>query len=437
MRAIRLPSTPLKWLLASAIFHVIVAIIAFCLGHFSLMPALFDHDGLTIGLAFDNTIYRALQLELVQTLHSSGWQAWLDYQSPLHARLYSLCFAFFGKLFGYNILATEPLNLFYFLATLTFVYLLGRTIFNARAGLLAAIITALWPSMLLQSMQMVRDPLSNMCLLSLIWLLVVIVAVELTWQRGLLLVFGIVLTIALLWMARGNIWSIVVIALAATLSLLVVKMIVMKRVVTTNAVALVIVIAAALVIPTQIESTSLQDRKTPMAALSLQSAGSDMGPFTRLVKQIGNRRAAFHQGFAAKGSNIDADVSLLSVGDIFRYLPRAMAIGCFAPFPNMWFQAGSEVGRSGRLASGLEMVLMYLIYAAALVTLFFERKRLSMWLIFTVALAGMVGLGLIVANVGALYRLRYSFWIMLIVIGAQGLLIIEKRWIAGTQHSTQ
>jgi hypothetical protein len=74
------------------------------------------------------------------------------------------------------------------------------------------------------------------------------------------------------------------------------------------------------------------------------------------------------------------------------------------------------------------MLLMYLMYGAALFALWSERRRLPMWLSFLIASAGIVGLGLIVANVGALYRLRYAFWMMLIVIAVQGFVLIRERW---------
>jgi hypothetical protein len=38
-----------------------------------------------------------------------------------------------------------------------------------------------------------------------------------------------------------------------------------------------------------------------------------------------------------------------------------------------------------------------------------------------VAAIGMVGLGLVVVNAGALFRIRYVFWMMLIVLAAEGL----------------
>jgi len=207
----------------------------------------------------------------------------------------------------------------------------------------------------------------------------------------------------------------------------VVKMLLVKRFITTNLISLLVVIAISMVIPSQLKSTTTAEQKPPIAALSVQGIGGNMDPFTRLLKQIGQRRAGFQSGYAANRSTIDGEVRLLNVTDILRYLPRATAIGFLAPFPNMWLQVGGQAGRSGRLMSGLEMLLMYVMYLSALVALWFERKRIPMWLIFTVASAGIVGLGLIVANVGALYRLRYAFWILLIVIGAQGILLIRER----------
>ena len=64
---------------------------------------------------------------------------------------------------------------------------------------------------------------------------------------------------------------------------------------------------------------------------------------------------------------------------------------------------------------------MYFLYVVVGVCLWRERRRLAMWLVFLTATAAIVGMGLVVVNAGALYRLRYVFWIMLIVIAAQGL----------------
>jgi hypothetical protein len=154
-----------------------------------------------------------------------------------------------------------------------------------------------------------------------------------------------------------------------------------------------------------------------------------------LAKQIAIRREAFGIE-AADASNetapdlrspIDRNVRFNSVADIIRYLPRAVVIGFFAPFPGMWFSSGTEVGSVGRFLSGLETAFTYLIECLALAGLWRARKQLEAWLLFFILGMGVVALGLIVNNIGALYRLRYSFWILIVVLGAGGVNLLRHR----------
>jgi CHASE2 domain-containing sensor protein len=96
-------------------------------------------------------------------------------------------------------------------------------------------------------------------------------------------------------------------------------------------------------------------------------------------------------------------------------------IGSFAPFPYMWIESGS-FGRASRLASGFETLVMYAGYLVAGLCVWRERRNLKMWLVFLVATIGMLALGLVVVNAGALFRIRYVFWMMVIVLAARGLL---------------
>jgi hypothetical protein len=124
------------------------------------------------------------------------------------------------------------------------------------------------------------------------------------------------------------------------------------------------------------------------------------------------------------GSNVDNNLGFASTGDIVRYLPRAAAIGLFAPFPDMWFVRGVEVGRAGRLLSGLETAVIYVMETLALVGLWQRRRQLSTWLLVMVCVLGPIALGLVVANVSIIYRLRYAFFMLIIVLGADGGLLI-------------
>ena len=106
-----------------------------------------------------------------------------------------------------------------------------------------------------------------------------------------------------------------------------------------------------------------------------------------------------------------------STRDIVRFIPRAFVIGFFAPFPRMWVQTGT-FGLAVRVVSGLETLAMYLLYVAAGFCVWRERRNRKMWLLFLVATIGMLALGLVVVNAGALFRLRYVCWILMIVIAA-------------------
>jgi hypothetical protein len=104
-----------------------------------------------------------------------------------------------------------------------------------------------------------------------------------------------------------------------------------------------------------------------------------------------------------------------------------MVVGFFAPFPNLWIGAGKQVGGSGRMLSGFETLMSYMIECLALFGLWRARKDLSAWFVFLVITLGAVALGLVVGNIGALYRLRYPFWALLIIFGAAGVQYFFRR----------
>jgi len=122
----------------------------------------------------------------------------------------------------------------------------------------------------------------------------------------------------------------------------------------------------------------------------------------------------------ASGSSIDREYQINNFGDLIRYLPRAMAIGMFAPFPNMWFSAGAKLGISSRLLSGLETLFMYGIFPFSILGIWHTRRNLSTWYLVVVVFVSVIALGTIVVNIGALYRFRYAFWMITIVFGVGG-----------------
>jgi Dolichyl-phosphate-mannose-protein mannosyltransferase len=419
----RMQSNPQRWLLLAGAIHITLTLAIFLVGHFQLLPAFVDQYG-TAGAVSpfpaDAAAYRNLASDLANELQTNGLSAWLAIKAPLHCRLYSLLFATIGKLLGHNILAAEPLNLIYYLGVLACVYLLGREIFNPRAALVAAIITAVWPSFLLHSTQFLRDSLSILCLLGLLLLLTLLLTRMLTWSSGILTGVAGSTLLAFFWVIRGNMWNVVILAVGIALVLLLWRSIRARRFFTGNAIAIVLVALAMLLVPPRLESTSFAGHRLPVTPLAIPTTAQPApaeNVITRALRQIVNRRAGF-RSYRARESDIDADVRLTSAGDIVRFVPRATVIGFCAPFPRMWFQSGT-FGRAGRLLSGAETLAMYFLYVAAFVAVWRNRRRLELWLLFLVATIGTMALGLVVVNAGALYRLRYVFWIMFIIMAAE------------------
>jgi hypothetical protein len=417
--------TPQRWLVLAGAVHITLTLAIFLAGHFQFLPALVDESG-SVGAVSsflsDGAAYRNLASELANQLQANGFSAWLAIKAPLHCRLYSLLFVTIGRLLGHNILAAEPLNLIYYLGVLICVYLLGREIFNTRAALLAAIITGAWPSLLLHSTQLLRDSLSILCLLGLLLLLTLLLTRVLSWSNGIVAGVTGSAVVAFFWVIRGNMWNVVILAVGLGLVLLLWRTIHARRFFIGNTIAIVLVLLAMLLVPPRLESTTFAGHRLPVTPLAIPTTAQPApagNVIVRTLKQIMARRSGFHS-YRARESDIDADVRFTSTGDIVRFLPRATVIGFGAPFPQMWSQSGTT-GRAARLLSGAEMLAMYFLYLAAFVAVWRNRRRLELWLLFLVAAIGTLALGLVVVNAGALYRLRYVFWIMFIIMAAESL----------------
>ena len=411
----------IRYLILAGVIHIALTTTIFLIGHFQLLPNTFDVNGTGLTFAIDGTSYQRVASELAEVMQTNGAGAWINMKAPFHSRLHSLSFATLGRLLGHNILSAEPLNLVFYLTILSCVYFLGREVFNARAGFIAATIVALWPSFLLHSTQLIRDPMAISCFLALVLVLTLLLSREFAWRGSIALGASGALIASLFWLVRANMWNVLLVAIALTFVLLVSQMVHRRRLIIGNTLAWLVIVAVVLTVPGRMESTSLYGVKptvTPLAIPSTSQPTLREGMWTSILNQFKQRRSGF-RSYTSQASNIDRDVQFHTPGDIVKFIPRALVIGFFAPFPKMWVESGS-FGRAGRLLSGAETLVLYFLYLAASFCLWQERRNLRMWFVFLIAAAGLLALGLIVVNAGALFRLRYVFWILMIVIASRG-----------------
>jgi putative peptidoglycan lipid II flippase len=419
-------------LVAAAIWHISIVLTLFAVGKFQLAPARIYPNGIGAGFAIDTVHYQAQCVELSRILRTEGPVAWATWPTQLHLRFYSLPLAPVSRWITFNILTIEPVNLFYYLALLVLVFKIGERVFDYRSGLIAAGIVALWPSLLLHTTQLLRDPLLIVAVLFFIWCLVELLQRDLRLTRGLLLGIGSAAAVMMIRIVRQPFWYLIV-AAAATAILLVAARAWRERRVMAGAVLFGFLLITAVVVTPRFQPYFLKQQELRLGRTSTKDDLQKMP----LVAQIAASRGGFNSYYDDDGnvvpaldrSLIDTDIQVRSLGDVIRLVPRAIEVGLFAPFPNMWFQTGRQVGSSGRLLAGMETLITYMIECLALFGIWRARRSLSAWFLMVFVALGVVALGLAVNNVGTLYRLRYPFWILMVILGAGGIDLFRRTFL--------
>jgi hypothetical protein len=426
-----------KYLIAAAgIFHVLVSILVLLVGRLGLAGGIVDARGLG-SFATDSGQYFGHAARLAALLKTDGLSAWWAAPLPIHIKLYSVSIAALGPLLGYNILAVEVLNFACFIMVLAVVFKLGEELLDQRAGLTAAIVVALWPTILIHSTQVLKDQLFIPGFLGLILICTRLLVRRFDLRAGLWHgLLGVVL-VSWLWLVKADLWEFSLLVLLVTIALAAVRAARERSLAPGHLLATALLMAGLLAAP---QLLGKYRKPNPHPLLTVTGSGPNqvvtinrapgepepVPPPSRTAKGLSRLREKLawarylYANYPGSTSVIDPQVRLESWGEIIGYAPRALEIGLFAPFPKVWLEAGAKVGRSGRILSGLEMLAMYLVYGLAGVAVWRRREQLSRWLLLLVTIASLLALSIVTANLGALYRLRYPYWMLLIILGVVG-----------------
>jgi len=142
--------------------------------------------------------------------------------------------------------------------------------------------------------------------------------------------------------------------------------------------------------------------------------------------------AVFRKGFRLSSpeakSNIDRNIGFGSIKDELIYLPRAAQIVFLAPFPNQWFASGSCAANSlMRRISVFEMTVVYFALIFLPYGIWLWRKRIEIWIISIFCIYMMLVYGLVVCNIGSLYRMRYVYITILVALGIAGFIALLEQ----------
>lgn len=155
--------------------------------------------------------------------------------------------------------------------------------------------------------------------------------------------------------------------------------------------------------------------------------------FENLINRAFLKIAVARAGFTSSGgttaaSNIDKGIDFCRNEDLVRYIPRAMQIAFFAPFPSKWTALEKRNSSSVEIyISAVEMFYCYIAYFGLLYWLFsYRRWNVALLIPVAFSLGMLLLLGLTVANVGTLYRMRFPFAMVFISVGMAGILQLAK-----------
>lgn len=426
-------------ILALVGLHACVTTVVYLLSKTALFPQ----------LSPDSLVYQKQITVLADVLTKVGVAAWFFALLPLHVKIYTLCFVLFSWWGDLSILSVEPLNALYYLAILYLVFKLSRLVFERATSLLASGIVGLWPTFLIHTTQPLRDPLFIMLALLFIFINLRWLTKDYSWPWAVAVVALGAVTESVLWFTRSDMWELMIAIAFVTCAMLGIKLSKARKVIWGNLVGAILLLVISVLIPRValqfyvpaytwaasygVESLGQDDAtadNNPSAVLPHPDESQQIKSY--LPARISHLRERFVISYPGAGSNIDTDVRFQSTADIVGYVPRAMVIGFFAPFPQMWFSTGAQNGRIGRIIGGAETFCLYIIELMALVGLWHKRHQMGAWLLCVVSIMGMTALGLVVTNVGALYRMRFVFVMLLVILASEGIrqtlrLISSKR----------
>ncbi len=371
-----------------------------------------------MSFAIDSREYRVEAETLATSIRGGRFREWAEAKSSFHVKLYSISFALSSWLVGANVLAAEPLNLTYFLLLLASAFLIAREMFGHATALAATGVIALWPSLLLHTTQLLRDALFIPALLLFVLALVIALRRRLSLKQAVLVTVLGVIAALFVWLCRGDGWEVVVMIAVLGAIASAVTQIKQRQFSAGATIAVATILLATAIIPKIVPAYRRSNEQ-----LARRANGPVPGSSSTLTR-VGLLRQKFIARYPGAGSNIDAETQLHSTADVVRYLPRALLIGFCAPFPTMWFTPGLQVGLTGRLLAGAEMLFLYAFLILCAVTLWKFRNRIDVWFLFAAAAVGCLALGYVVVNASSLYRLRYAYFIMVIILGMKGILTL-------------
>jgi hypothetical protein len=407
------------------LFHLAASVSLSLIGRSTFLASLHNGKGLW-NFAPDSFSYHREAIRLLDFLKAGDLSGWWGSSPWWHVKWIGLSYAVLTP----DPLSYAPINGLTWAVSVLCVFMVVRQLFPGRRKLaiVSALMFGLWPSYLLHTTQLLKDPLYIMGMSMMFWGCVNLLSERRTIISLLLIAFGLLVS----YLNRTYMLEplICLSLLAAILELWQ-----SRRAWGHAGLAILIIVGLGVYFYIQRPHIQIQPlpgehgriQRKPQSKAETPKSSRNRNEYSasklvgKGVSQVSYLRERYTKKYPNAGTNIDTDVHFRTLGDILAYIPRAAMIGFLAPFPSHWFDTPKTAGPASRILAGLEMMLWYILLLGFGYFLFTGPVawQLRIWmLVYTLALVVLTSL--VVTNIGALYRLRYVYFLPILIGGLEG-----------------
>ena len=456
------------------LFHVIISVSLFIVANTEYLSSLHNGEGLW-NFAVDSTLYHKEALNSIIYLENSEWLSWWQlYQDHQHVRIISLVYWLTGY---YEPIIFEIVNGIVWTTSVLLIHRMARSLFpNNDLVPLFVVVFFFQPSVLISSTQLLRDPILilGFCFICYGFVLLskknsiwkwffaiqfgLILLLSMREYLGILVLFFLLLPAIILVRSKKNIAPLILllipiillefspqrevhISIAGIAAEVIAKEQVSQNQVSQNQVSQNQV-SQNQVSQNQVSQNQVSQNQVSQNQVSQNQLSQNKSVYMAFLNSISERVSSMRSGFinvnSYAGSRIDADHKYNNFFDAVQYFPRALQIGFLSPFPSTWLEEGRQTGRVGKLLSGLEMIIWYLILLGFLYTILKEPSAIKpLAVVFLFSVIVIILLAYVVPNAGAIYRMRQAYMIPFFLFGSYGLHLIRNDFFKYTKSSKQ
>ena len=378
----------------------------------------------------DSTYFNEVAIKLANDINLHGWASWKLYPA-IAASGQSSYLAILYVFFGVDPLYAVPFNAFFHAFSGVLIYLIVLEILGVKnlskyAAFLSASLFVVFPSAMTWVGQIHKEACLSTGLLLALWGVMKILSNKPGRHIAISIFSSLILSLILISSMKPYMLQFLAVIILIIIALQCIKIIPSNlfSVGVLGAYFLSIIFIFMLI---NRDSNSGWVSGEQFIPKNFSWKRSDYLPeiFDRKIHAIAAARVtAISYGLAINANSIiDVEIKPDNAIETFKYTPRAFQVSLLAPFPNTWFKSGNIVS----FVSTLEMIIFYITFFGLLffIPLRIFNYKILLCLIF--ACLPLAVFGISSPNIGTLYRIRYTFEMMLLMLGNCGWAIMINK----------